>query len=128
MKKSFVIFFIFLSMASMGQLTPDAYPHVYPTKIAGLNTLVYVPPGVDTTKLVNVMLSTPGAGEQGIDITKLYLHGPFQYLKAAVDIKANLVVIAVQNTNPNPQPNEYQTYIDGIKKLYKVNKIVLTGL
>lgn len=124
MRKILLTLLLFLSLASMGQKAS----YVYPTKIAGLNALIYVSPGLDTTQPVNTVLFTPGAGEQGTDITKLYIHGPFQYLKAGVDIKANLVVVAVQNVNANPQPNEYQTYIDGIKKLYKVNKIVLTGL
>lgn len=121
MKKLLLFLSLFIGLAGSGQ-------KVYPTKITGLNALVYVSAGVDTTQPVNVLLFTPGAGEQGTDITKLYVHGPFLYLKAGVDISVKLVVIAVQNTNANPQPNEYQTYIDGIKKIYKVNKIVLTGL
>lgn len=121
MKTLFLYALLFLSLATIGQ-------KVYPTKIAGLNALVYTSPGLDTTQPVNLMLFTPGAGEQGVDITKLFIHGPFQFLKNGVDIKAPLLVVAVQNVNTDPRPDEYQTYIDGIKKVYKVNKIVLTGL
>lgn len=120
MKKLLVFLLLSISITSFEQ-------RIYPTKIQGLNALFYVP-NIDTTQPVNVLLFTPGAGEQGADIRQLYVHGPFQFLKAGVDIGANIVVCAIQNINPNPQPNEYQLYIDGIKKLYKVNKIVLTGL
>ena len=121
MKKILFFLSLFIGLHAFAQ-------RVYTTTIQGLNTMIYVPAGLDTTGPVNVLLFTPGAGEQGTDITKLLIHGPFQFLKAGLDNKARSVVIAVQNVNANPQPAEYQTYVDGIKKLYKVNKIILTGL
>lgn len=121
LKKLLLPIVLFISLASTEQ-------KVYSGKIAGLNAIFYTSPGLDTTQPVNLMLFTPGAGEQGTDITKLLIHGPFQFLKTGVDIKVPLLVVAVQNINANPQPAEYQSYIDGIKKLYKINKIVLTGL
>jgi pimeloyl-ACP methyl ester carboxylesterase len=121
MKKILLAVSFFICVACSGQ-------NIYSGKIAGLNAIFYTSPGLDTTQPVNLLLFTPGAGEQGTDITKLLIHGPFQFLKATVDIKVPLLVVAVQNINANPQPLEYQSYIDGIRKLYKINKIVLTGL
>lgn len=121
MKKLLLGLSLFIALAGYGQ-------KVYPTKIAGLNALVYTYAGMDTALPANLLFWTPGAGEQGLDITKLYINGPFRFLKTGYDIKAPLLIVAVQNVNPNPRPEEIQSYIDGIKKLYKINKIVLTGL
>lgn len=106
-----------------------SFPQVVTSKvIAGANMMIYTPVGYDSMKAYNALIFYPGSGEGGTNAALLLNHGPFLYLKTGVDIKANILVVAIQNVNPNPRPVEMAAYQAGLKAVYKIGKIVATGL
>lgn len=101
------------------------------TKILNNNALVYTPSNYDKTKSYPCLTFHPGAGEMGspnMSISLLSAHGPFQYLNATTDLGLDLIVVAIQPSDPNPRPVEMQAYITAIKGMYSINAFILTGL
>jgi hypothetical protein len=119
---------ILLALSLFICLIGSAQPTIKTTTIAGQNAMEYLPSGYNPAQAYNLMLFYPGSGEIGNNASLLTVHGPFQYLKAGVDLKLPLIVIALQNVNANPRPAEIQADITAIKSLFKVNKLILTGL
>lgn len=98
------------------------------TKIANLNAMVYLPSGYDSKRAYPCMIFLPGAGEIGTNVSALTIHGPFLYLKDGFDLGLDIIVIAIQNTNANPQPKEIEGYVSAVKSAYNITAIIATGL
>ena len=96
--------------------------------ILGMNSLTYLPTNYISTKSYPCMIFFPGAGEIGTNAALLQNHGPFQYLKQGVDLGLDLIVIAIQNVNQNPRPDEIASYVTAVKKLYNIGALIGTGL
>lgn len=97
-------------------------------KILGLNMMEYLPTNYDPKRPYPCLIFLPGAGEIGTNAALLANHGPFQYLKAGVDLGKDLIVLAIQNVHDNPQPAEVQQYVTAVRAAYNITGIVATGL
>lgn len=95
-----------------------------------LNMMVYEPTNYDPTVACPCMIYLPGAGEIGTNPALLQVHGPFLYLTTEnpPDLGLNMLILAIQNVNPNPQPLEIQGYLNAIKALYKISAFIGTGI
>lgn len=98
------------------------------SKILGLNMMTYLPTNYISTTAYPCLMFLPGSGEIGTNPALLQAHGPFAYIKQGVDVGLNLIVIAIQNVNPNPRPSEVQQYITAVKSLYNISGFIGTGL
>lgn len=121
MKKLLILLLVFAGLRLPAQVVTSRV-------IAGANMMIYTPLGYDSTKAYNALIFYPGSGETGTNAALLLNRGPFLYLKTGTDIKANILVVAIQNVNPNPRPAEMTAYQAGLKAVYKIGKIVATGL
>lgn len=93
-----------------------------------LNMMTYLPTNYDSTKAYPLLCYLVGAGEIGVDPTKMLVNGPFVYLKAGVDLGLNLIVVTIQYQNQDPQPSEAQKYITALKTMYNISAFIGTGI
>lgn len=91
-----------------------------------MQCLFYLPKGFDSSKKYSFLIFFPGVGENGTDVTKMFIHGPFKFIGSSWNPDFGILAITGGAWDQN-QFNFMLPYI--IKKLpIDPSKIFLTGL
>lgn len=99
------------------------------TSTYSVNIMESLPKNFDPTRSYPLLCYLVGAGEIGLDATKLTVNGPFANatIRNGGDV-GDLIIIALQYQNANPRPSEVQLYVNALNANYKINALIASGI